>query len=195
MCQVHSISAKPSWSFQLIKANLLVFQCDQCHGSNVSSDTCSTNKRNKWDFNTLTVCILENHACLAPWRHIGKKKSVADDAFQVPCFKCSLITAMVWRCSMTAQHMGILSEEAACAIGVQRKFIHEGAVHSWAAWADQKAECFLQLKAGSYSRMEALWISNSDEHRGRRRGAFGYKVKGLAGRHMHSHTYVSIKSC
>lgn len=64
--RLHSKSVKQSTRSQLMKTNLLVLQCDQCHRNNVFSATSSANRRNLanyilplWQFpyhNTTGVC-------------------------------------------------------------------------------------------------------------------------------------------
>lgn len=59
----------------------------------------------------------------------------------------------------------------------------------------KKAECFIQLKAGSCSRMELLWISNSDEY-GSTETEGGVHLNtrwSVLQRHADGHTYGSVK--
>lgn len=82
---------------------------------------------------------------------------------------------------------------------VRTNIAHEGAVRSRAAWVGQdaekergrkKAECFIQSKAERCSRMELLWISNSDEYTlQRQKDAYEYEVKRFAETRRQSHLW------
>lgn len=82
---------------------------------------------------------------------------------------------------------------------VRTNIAHEGAVRSRAAQVGRdaekergrkKAECLIQSKAESCSRMELLWISNNDEYTlQRQKDVYEYEVEHFAETRRQSHLW------
>lgn len=175
-------------------------------------------KPGKLDFNTLTVCVSQHHACLPPWRLVGKRFVLLEilsqwtdsgSTSQVRATRGSQwrFNAAGWRLSTCAARVRVWStercgrsekyrsggrrSEPSCSGRTRHRESKERELSALFSWCNVKAE--------SCSRMELLWISNSDEYGSiETEGEVHLNMRWRVLQrhtHTHRHTYVTIKSC